>query len=122
MSVWLVCDDSGLQLPLLLQPRTRERLEALIAGANASPPTIDSTALASQLAETIEASLARHALPPSEKQISYAVAIAQGLNLELPAQALQDRNVMHIFIAAHADEFRAKRRPLAVFTPPMPFK
>lgn len=110
MALSLAWFDGGLDLPLMLPKHVEERLLALMAGASASPPTIDREALSAQLSDVIAALLERGVVPPSEKQIAFAVAIAQSLGLELPAQALQDRAVMHTFLAMHADDFKSRRK------------
>jgi hypothetical protein len=50
-----------------------------------------------------------HAIPPSEKQVKYAVAIARELSLQIPAAVLQHRDAMTEFLANHAETYRRSR-------------
>ena len=50
-----------------------------------------------------------HAIPASEKQVKYAVAIARELSLQIPAAVLQHRDAMTEFLANHAETYRRSR-------------
>ena len=53
--------------------------------------------------------LERAPLPPSEKQVQYALQIARTLHLELPAEVLQFREAMASFLEQYAPEYRRRR-------------
>lgn len=66
--------------------------------------------LANRISEGISMIVEGYALPPSEKQVKYAVAIARELSLELPADVLKFRDAMTTFLTIHADHYRRRRR------------
>lgn len=48
-------------------------------------------------------------LPPTEKQVKYAIAIARELSLELPSEVLQFRDAMTTFLTIHAEQYRRRK-------------
>lgn len=65
--------------------------------------------LANRIAEGISMIVEGYALPPSEKQVKYAIAIARELSLELPADVLKFRDAMATFLTIHADHYRRRK-------------
>jgi hypothetical protein len=65
--------------------------------------------LARRIVDLITAMLEGEVLPPTEKQLKYAVAIAQELSLELPAEVLRYRTAMTVFLGTYAPQYRRRR-------------
>ncbi len=55
------------------------------------------------------AALELRVIPPTEKQVKYAVAIARELSLQLPPEVLQYRDAMTVFLAEHANTYRRRK-------------
>jgi hypothetical protein len=66
-------------------------------------------ALANRISEGIAMIIEGQAMPPSEKQIKYAISIARELSLELPADVLQFRDAMTTFLTIHAEHYRRRK-------------
>ena len=65
--------------------------------------------LARKITDAICMLLDCHVIPPTEKQLKYAVAIARELSLPLPPEVLQYREAMAVFLSAHAETYRQKK-------------
>jgi len=103
----LVYGDFEFSLPLPLEGHIEERLYRIISsgeGAEMDPPE-----LARRAADMIAAAVDAYTIPPSVAQIRYALAIAQELALELPANALRYRESMKVFISTHAPTFKESK-------------
>lgn len=103
----LVYGDFDFSLVLPFEAHVEERLYRIISladGAEMDPPE-----LARRAADMISATLDAHIIPPTAPQIRYAIAIAQELALELPANALRYRESMKVFISTHAPTFRESK-------------
>lgn len=70
----------------------------------------DSAEVTARLVTAICAAIESRSLPPTEKQIKYALTIARELSLGLPAEAIQYRDAMTSFIGQHAERYRAKAK------------
>ncbi|WP_292999923.1 hypothetical protein [Nevskia sp.] len=65
--------------------------------------------LSRRIVDLVTALLEGELLPPTEKQLKYAVAIAQELSLVLPAEVLQYRETMKAFLDTHAEHYRRRK-------------
>ncbi|NKF24388.1 hypothetical protein [Solimonas marina] len=65
--------------------------------------------LGRRIASVVTAMLDGELLPPTERQLKYGLAIARELAIELPADALQYREAMGLFISTHADRYRRRK-------------
>lgn len=110
MSFELVFGDREILLPLPFDEHIEERLIELIRRAECYVPPDQARAdLANRIAEGIAMVVAGTELPPTEKQVKYAVAIARELSLQIPAQVLQFRDAMTTFLGRHAEEYRKRK-------------
>lgn len=109
MAFELVYGGRGLALALPFEQHVEARLIQLLDGSAESAGDQTLGALASEIAEAITALIENSTLPPSEKQIRYAVAIAQELSLELPADVLRFKPSMAAFLGAHAPRYRSAK-------------
>jgi hypothetical protein len=104
----LVYGDHQLALPLYFDDHVEARLLTLIQQrrdeTTAQDPKLAS--IAKDISEAIAALIANTTLPPTDKQIRYAISIARELSLELPAQVLQFRPSMVAFLGTHAARYR----------------
>ena len=114
----LMHEDSGLYLTLPFDGQVEERLLQVIRGTD--PPLTAERArsdLALRMVDLVATLLDGELLPPSEKQLKYAVSIARELSLQLPAEVLQYRQSMKVFLDTHAAEYRRRKgydKPRAV--------
>lgn len=106
----LVYGDFDCHVALPFEEHIEQRLYRIISqaepledGARCHPE------LARHIADLITAILEGEMLPPSKKQLHYALAIARELNLELPADVLRYRESMGVFLATHADRYRKSK-------------
>ncbi|TXH04510.1 MAG: hypothetical protein E6R07_07545 [Nevskiaceae bacterium] len=111
MSFQLVYGDHDFCLPLSFEIDSEERLIALIS--NADPGSTSHRNLSVRITDAITAAIEFTVIRPTEKQLKYAIGIAQELNLALPADALQHRDAMAIFLSRHADTYRRRRGPVS---------
>ncbi len=106
----LTYEDSEISLSLPFEGHIEERLLQVIG--RAEPQAVAEwgrSDLARRIVDLVTALLEGELLPPTEKQLKYAVAIAQGLSLELPAEVLQYREAMKVYLGAHAEEYRRRK-------------
>ena len=99
-------DDSELHLALPFEGHIEELI------GKTEPPVAAERGrndLARRIVDLVTALLEGDLLPPTEKQLKYAVAIAQELSLELPAEVLQYRETMKAFLDAHAGQYRRRK-------------
>jgi hypothetical protein len=110
LSLSLVYGDHEIALSLPFEAHVEGRLIQLMDPL-AEAPTRDRTRheLASRIVDAVTSMLETDVIPPSEKQVKYAVAIARELNLHLPADVLQHRDAMTEFLANHAQTYRRSR-------------
>lgn len=110
VSLSLVYGDHEIALPLLFEAHVEEKLIHLM-DPSAESPTRERAQreLASRIVDVITSMLESNAIPPSEKQVKYAVAIARELSLQIPAEVLQHRDAMTQFLANHAETYRRSR-------------
>lgn len=111
MSFQLVYGDREFWLPLHFESHIEERLVQVMERGQAAPDGTDPTCagLSNRIVEAITALIENNVLPPTDKQIKYAVAIARELSLQLPAEVLQFRDSMTVFLGTHAEKFRRIR-------------
>lgn len=110
MSFTLVYGDFDARLPLPFETHIEERLYKIIS--QAEPPESAEGAhvdLARRIVDVITAMLEVEVLPPSDKQLKYAIAISKELELELPSNALKYRDAMNVFLSTHADTYRKSK-------------
>jgi hypothetical protein len=106
----LMYEDSELHLALPFEGHIEERLLQVIC--KTEPPVAAERGrndLARRIVDLVTALLEGELLPPTDKQLKYAVAIAQELSLELPADVLQYRETMKTFLGAHAEQYRRRK-------------
>ena len=106
----LVYGDFDFHVSLPLEEHIEQRLYRIISQAE----PFDSgerghLELARRIADVITAVLEGEMLPPSNKQLQYALAIARELTLELPADVLKYRESMGVFLATHAESYRSSK-------------
>lgn len=110
MCLRLVCGDFEYQLALPFEAHVEERL-CIMMGL--SDPTRNAERvrndLARRIVDLITAMLEGEILPPTDKQLKYAVAIARELGIELPADILQYRDAMKVFLGTHAPQYRQSK-------------
>lgn len=105
MSFFLVDADSEFTLELALSPESEEDLRRQILklqqGADASSL---SRRLAMELARLVPEMLDWDVKRPTKAQIAYARSICYQLKIDLPCEAMESRQAMHIFIAARGQK------------------
>jgi hypothetical protein len=110
VSFRLVYGDHELSIDLPFEPHVEDRVLELLARRSASgKPDRAATEFVQGLVTIVTDMLDRAPMPPSDKQVQYAVQIARTLNLELPADVLQLRESMSAFLDAHSAEYRRRR-------------
>lgn len=111
MSFLLIYGDHELTLPLNFDSHTEDHLVEILGRTPASESEADSVrrGLASRIVDAVTAALELKAIPPTEKQLKYAIAIARELNLQLSPGVLQSRDAMTAFLAAHAETYRRRK-------------
>ncbi len=106
----LTYEDSEIFLALAFEGHIEERLLQIMGKTE---PQVAAergrNELARRIVDLVTALLEGDLLPPTEKQLKYAVAIAQELSLELPAEVLQYRETMKAFLGAHAEHYRRSK-------------
>ena len=106
----LIYGDSEFELALPFEEHIEDRLFRVVS--KAEPPTAAERGrndLARRIVDLITALLEGELLPPTDKQLKYAVAIARELSLELPAEVLQYREAMTVFLGTHAEQYRRRK-------------
>lgn len=106
----LVYGDFEFHLPLPFDGHIEERLFEIIS--RTEPPQIAERTrieFAQQLVGVVTAILEGEVLRPTEKQLKYALAIARELSLELPANVIQYRDAMTVFLGTYAEQYRRQK-------------
>lgn len=106
----LIYGDSEFELALPFEEHIEDRLFQVIS--RAEPPASAERGrndLARRIVDVITALLEGELLPPTDKQLKYALAIARELTLELPAEVLQYREAMTVFLGTHAEQYRRRK-------------
>lgn len=110
MSFRLVYGDHELSVEIPFEPHVEDRVLALLSKKSDKPgPDRAATEFIQGLVAIVTDMLERAPMPPSDKQVQYAVQIARTLNLELPAEVLQLRESMSAFLDEHSPEYRRRR-------------
>lgn len=107
MAFQLVYGDHDLVLPLALDSVVEERLIDLM-----SVPVSDGDEranLARRITDAISTLVECQVIPPTDKQVKYAVAIARELSLALSPEVLQYRAAMTAFLGTYAQTYRQRR-------------
>lgn len=107
MSFQLVYGDHDLVLPLALDAVAEERLIDLLSIA--ATPGSEGGDIARRITDAICTLLDCQIIPPTEKQLKYAVAIARELSLTIPPEVLQYREAMTVFLGTHAQTYRKRK-------------
>jgi hypothetical protein len=106
----LVYGDHEINVPLNFDGHIEERLFRLISQEESAHAAERSrNYLAGRIVELITSMLEGESLLPTEKQLKYAVAIARELLLELPANVLQNRESMKLFLGTYAEQYRRRK-------------
>jgi hypothetical protein len=113
VSFQLVYGDHELALPLQFELHVEDQLVQLLA-AYASREAGDHvrSELSVRVVDAISAMVEHKVVPPTEKQIKYAVAIARALSLHLSPEVLQHQDAMRQFLTEHADTYRRRKAGL----------
>lgn len=106
MALRLVHDDSGLSLELPVGPGMSEAIG--IQMQRCFDPEIHSTFLG-RLAGNLVMQLDPDLQPPTQRQLSYAMAIAKGLGVPLTSEALAYKGAMSEFIRRYAPSFQERQ-------------
>lgn len=111
MSFLLVYGDHELSLPLHFESHIEDLLVQTLDRPTASEAEAESVrrGLSSRLVDAITTALELKVIPPTEKQLKYAIAIARELSLQLPPEVLQYRDAMTAFLAEHANTYRRRK-------------
>lgn len=111
MSFQLVYGDHELALSLNFDAHIEDLLVETLGRTTSSEQEAESLrrGLASRLVDAMTAALEFKVIPPTEKQLKYAIAIARELSLQLPAEVLQYRDAMTAFLAEHANSYRRRK-------------
>ena len=111
MSFQLVYDDHQVTLLLPFDPVIEDLLLETLGRATSSDEEATSLrrGLASRLVDAMTAALEFKVIPPTDKQLKYAIAIARELSLQLPPEVLQYRDAMTAFLAEHANSYRRRK-------------
>jgi len=107
VSFQLIYGDHDLVLPLALDAVAEERLIDLMSVA--IQPGSERADLARRITDAISTLLDCQVIPPTEKQLKYAVAIARELSLTIPPAVLQYREAMTVFLGTHAQTYRQRK-------------
>jgi hypothetical protein len=111
VSFLLVYGDHELSLPLHFETHIEDQLVEIL-GRSFNSDDEERTVrkgLATRIVEAIEVALEFKVMPPTEKQLKYAIAIARELSLQLPPEVLQYRDAMTAFLAEHANNYRRRK-------------
>lgn len=103
----LVYGDHEIAMPLGFDPHAEELLRTLLARAEPGSPA--HAEVSKKIVDTLTALVEGNAIPPTERQMKYALAIARELGLQLPAEAIQHRDSMAVFLGKHAEAFKKKK-------------
>jgi hypothetical protein len=110
VSFRLVYGDAEFSVEIPFSPDIEDRIVALLSKrTEKDAPSRAATEFIQGLVTIVTDMLERAPMPPSEKQVQYALQIARTLNLELPADVLQLREAMAAFLEEHAPEYRRRR-------------
>lgn len=107
MSFQLIFGDHEIALPLPFEGHIEERLIGLLG--KDEDTSISNNELSARIVDVITALIQNQIVPPTDKQLKYAIAIARELSLQLPAEVLQYRDAMKAFLAMHAETYRKRR-------------
>ncbi|MFA5940887.1 MAG: hypothetical protein WC809_16140 [Sinimarinibacterium sp.] len=106
----LVYGDFEFHLPLPFEGHIEERLLGIVT--KTEPPQAAERGrndLARRIVDVVTAILEGELLPPTARQLKYAVAIARELSLELPAEVIQYREAMTVFLGTYAEQYRRRK-------------
>lgn len=111
MSFLLVYGDHELSLPLHFEAHVEDLLVSAMDRTSTSTEELETVrrGLSSRIVDAITAAIEFKALPPTEKQLKYACAVARELSLPLPPEVLQFRDAMTAFLAEHAETYRRRK-------------
>ncbi len=111
MSFQLVYGDHELTLPLNFEPHIEDLLVETLGRTTISEEQFEAArrGLSSRLVDAMTAALEFKVIPPTDKQLKYAIAIARELSLQLPPEVLQYRDAMTAFLAEHANSYRRRK-------------
>jgi hypothetical protein len=111
VSFQLVYGDHELTLPLNFDPHIEDLLLETLGRTTTSDEqfAVFRRELANRLVDAMTAALEFKVIPPTDRQLKYAIAIARALSLQLPPEALQFRDSMAAFLAEHANTYRRRK-------------
>ena len=106
MALRLVHDDSGLSLALPLGPGMSEAIGIQIQ--RCLDQAVSCT-FPGRLAGSLVMQLDADLQPPTQRQLSYSMAIAKGLGVPLTSEALAYKGAMSEFIRRYAPSFQERQ-------------
>lgn len=111
----LVSIDHEYQLDLPFDVDVEVRLYELLSHGDSPEKAAKAQKILSRrLVDLISAMLAGELLPPTDKQLKYAIGIARELSLEIPPEVLRYRDAMTVFLGQNAAKYRdSKQRRVA---------
>lgn len=107
MSFQLVYGDHELALPLAFDVDIEDQLAQLIRASEAECHA--RADLCRRITDLLTALVENNVVPPTDKQVKYAIAIARELSLQLTPEVLQFRDSMGAFLATHAETYRRRK-------------
>lgn len=106
----LVYGDFEFQLSLPFESHIEDRLFKILSQSEPSQTADrDRSDLARRIVSVVTAVLEGEMLPPTDKQLKYAVAIARELSLELTPEVVRYRQAMTVFLGTYAEQYRRLR-------------
>lgn len=111
MSFLLVYGEHELSLPLHFEPRIEDQILEVLGRSFTSEEEEIAVrrGLSTRIVEAVTAALDLQGVPPTDKQVKYAVAIARELRLQLSPEVLESREAMALFLAEHATTYRRRK-------------
>lgn len=103
----LVYGDYEFAVPLYFDASSEEQLVARMRLAEEADP--DFAQLGKRLSDAIAQSLDVEVIPPSKKQLDYALAICKELGIQLPAECIQFQESIRVFLSRHAPEYQRRK-------------
>lgn len=103
----LVYGDYEFALPLDFAPDAEDALVALLRQAEEESRAKEN--LEKKIVDAITSAFNDDPIPPTDKQLKYALSICKELGLQLPTDCIQIQNSMRTFLTKHAPEYQRKK-------------
>lgn len=111
MAIWIGDEDRGWEITVPLDIAVCEALRVQIARIQSDDSHMPQLTrrIAERMAVSILEVLDYDLKPPTPNQVSYALAIARDLNVNLPGEALLFRGAMSEFLDRFSDLFKQRQ-------------